>query len=247
MGDSYPEPVLRQSHSMSKYNLLILLLALLLTSEAALNDQLPVFSVDYALTNYEYQKFVEHTESRLPTYIKSFKKYSAQYKVPWTLIAAVAYQESKWNEAAESHTGVKGLMQLTSKTAEHLGVDDREDPYQSIQGGAMYLKYLYDKTPHKLHSKQRWALALAAYNIGWGHLRDAHFLALRLKKDPYNWAHLKRVLPHLENELYYSKLSFGYARGNETVVFVDKVFNYYSLMNDTFEGRSFLAKFNFDQ
>ncbi len=246
MGDSGPEPVLRQRHSMNNHNLLIFLLALFSTSTAALNDQLPIFNVDYALSTYEYQKFVEHTESRLPYYLKSFKKYAAKYKVPWTLIAAVAYQESKWNEAAKSHTGVKGLMQLTSKTAEHLGVDDREDPYQSIQGGAMYLKYLYDKTPHKLHSKQRWALALAAYNIGWGHLRDAHYLALRLKKNPYNWAQFKRVLPKLENQLYYSKLSFGYARGNETVAFVDKVFNYYSLMNDTFEGRSFLAKFNFN-
>ena len=232
---------------MKKCKLLILLLALLSTSTAVLNDQLPVFSIDYELTSYEYQKFEEHTDSRLPSYVKYFKKYSAQYQIPWTLIAAVAYQESKWNEAATSHTGVKGLMQLTSKTAEHLGVNDREDPYQSIQGGAMYLKYLYEKTPHNLHAKQRWALALAAYNIGWGHLRDAHRLALRLQKDPYNWDEFKTVLPKLENQLYYSKLSYGYARGNETVAFVDKVFNYYSLMNDTYGLKSRLAKFNFKQ
>ena len=166
--------------------------------------------------------------------------------MPWTLLAAVAYQESKWDEDAKSYTGVKGLMQLTSKTAEHLGVNNREDPYQSIQGGALYLKYLFDKTPVNLHVNQRWALALAAYNIGWGHLRDANHLAIRLKKNPYNWTELKTVLPKLEKQIFYSKLTFGYARGSETVEFVDKVFNYYKLMNQTYSRGTYIAKSDFN-
>lgn len=227
---------------MKKSKILILFLALLSSSSAPLRDQIPIFSVNYELSTFEYQKFLEHTESRLPKYKKHFSRYSAKYQIPWTLIAAVAYQESKWDEDATSHTGVKGLMQLTAKTAEHLGVDDREDPYQSIQGGAMYLKYLFNKTPQNLPSNERWALALAAYNIGWGHLRDAHRLAIRLKKNPYNWTEFKKVLPKLEKHVFYSTLSYGYARGNETVVFVDKVFNYFNLMNDSFGVKSYLAK-----
>lgn len=228
---------------------LILFLALLSTSAADRtyradhSEQLPVLQLKYELSDFEYQKFIDHTESRLPYYKRHFKKYSEKYKIPWTLIAAVAYQESKWDENATSHTGVKGLMQLTSKTAEYLGVEDREDPYQSIRGGAFYLRYLYDKTPNKLNSKQRWALALSAYNIGWGHLKDARDLARKLKKNPHNWNDFKTVLPKLENEKFYSKLTYGFARGNETVDFVDKVFNYYNVLNATFSQRPNIAKF----
>lgn len=232
--------------SMKISKVLTLLLALLSLSAVDPNEQLPLFSINYELSSFEYQKFAEHTEARLPSYKKYFKKYSSQYNIPWTLIAAVAYQESKWDEDARSHTGVRGLMQLTAKTALHLGVDDREDPYESIRGGALYLRYLYDKTPQKLHTNQRWALALSAYNIGWAHLRDAIHLAKKLKKNPYLWTDLKTVLPKLQNKEFYSNLTYGYARGNETVVFVDKVFNYYNLMNATFTLRSHLAKSDFN-
>lgn len=223
---------------------LILILALLSASAAQNLEQFPVFQVDYELSSFETQKFDDHIESRLPNYKKYFKKYSELYQVPWTLIAAVAYQESKWDEDARSHTGVRGLMQLTTKTAIHLGIDDREDPYESIRGGAFYLKNLFDKTPIHINSAQRWALALAAYNIGWGHLRDAHRLSIKLNKNPYNWTELKTVLPKLENEEVFSKLSFGYARGNETVVFVNKVFKYYQLLNTKYIPHINIALFN---
>ncbi len=230
---------------MKTTQVLILLLAMLSSSSSAFSEKRSRVGLSYVLSTFEYKKFLEHTENRLPSYKKSFKKYAVQYQVPWTLIAAVGYQESKWKKDAKSHTGVKGLMQLTTKTAEFLGVNDREDPHQSIQGGALYLKYLFAKTPNKLQTNQRWALALTAYNIGWRHLRDAQRLALQLKKDPYNWSELKTILPKLENPTYYSKLTYGYARGNEAVDFVDKVFNYYNLMNETYSHRSFLAKFEF--
>ncbi len=187
-------------------------------------------SVDTSFTAYELQKFEEHQANRLPTYIEYFKKYSVVYEVPWPLLAAVAYQESKWDHAARSYTGVRGLMQITEQTAEHIGMTDRRDPIQNIQGGAYYLKYLFDKTSPELSSMQRWSLALIAYNIGWGHLRDAGRLAIKLNKDPFNWSDLKSVLPKLEDSQYYSDLNYGYARGNETVEFVENVFSYYNML-----------------
>lgn len=225
----------------------MLLLAVLSSSVSDLKESAPLFNfqIQHELSDYAFEKFQDHTQSRLPLYKSYFKKYSDKYDIPWTLLAAVAYQESKWDEDAVSHTGVKGLMQLTSKTAAHVGVEDREDPYQSIRGGAYYLKYLYNKTPSKLNEHQRWVLALAAYNIGWGHLRDAHHLAVRLKKNPYNWNEFKKVLPKLEEEKHYSTLNHGYARGNETVDFVNKVFNYYNLLNTTFRVQSNIAQFTY--
>lgn len=228
--------------------ILMLFLALLCTSISAPNRQalaLPIFRLDSELSSFEYQKFLEHTESRLPSYKKYFKKYSDKYDVPWTLIAAVAYQESKWNADAVSYTGVKGLMQLTSKTAEYIGINDRENPYESIRGGTFYLKYLYEKTPQKLSSNQRWVLALSAYNIGWGHLKDAIILARKLKKNPYNWDEFRVVLKKLEATKYYSELTYGYARGKETVNFVEHVFNYYNLLNHTFNRPSTIARFTY--
>lgn len=234
---------------MMKKIILMLFLALLATSISAPNRQapvLPIFRLNNELSPFEYQKFLEHAESRLPNYKKYFKKYSDKYQVPWTLIAAVAYQESRWNADAVSYTGVRGLMQLTAKTAEYLGIDNREDPYQSIRGGAFYLKYLYEKTPQKLSSKQRWVLALSAYNIGWGHLKDAYILAYKLKKNPYNWDEFKTVLEKLEDKKYYSKLAYGFARGKETTNFVDNVFNYYNLLNNTFNRQSTIARFSYN-
>lgn len=182
-------------------------------------------------STYELQKFEEHQASRLPKYIEHFKEFSEQYDVPWPLLAAVAYQESKWDSEARSYTGVRGLMQITEQTAEHIGITDRKDPIQNIRGGAYYLKYLYDKTSPELSSMQRWSLALIAYNIGWGHLRDAGRLAVKLNKDPFDWGDLKTVLPKLEEVEYHSALRYGYARGNETVEFVENVFAYYMILS----------------
>lgn len=177
------------------------------------------------------QKFYEHTQTRLPVWQEQFKKYARQYHIPWTLLAAVAYQESKWDNSAISHTGVKGLMQITLTTAKHIGIEDREDPIQSIQGGAYYLKYLYNKTPAYLSNYERWTQALAGYNMGWAHVRDARKLAVELKRNPYRWKEFRKVIPKLEDEEHFEKLAFGYARGKETVQFVDNVLIYYKLLS----------------
>lgn len=236
-----------ETPAMRKKTALVLFLALLSssvsgpperTSESAFR---PVFVRDGHMNAYEFRKFQDHTLDRLPSYKKIFKKYSQKYNVPWTLLAAVAYQESKWDEKAVSYTGVKGLMQLTLQTALHVGISDREDPYESIRGGAYYLQYLYGKTSKKLKPHQRWTQALAAYNIGWGHLRDAHRLAAKLKKNPYQWNDLKEVLPFLEDEQYALDLRYGMARGNETVDFVDNVFRYYKILNTTFSVETTIA------
>lgn len=181
-----------------------------------------------------YIKFFEHTQERLPEWKPLFKKYSKKYDIPWTLIAAVAYQESKWDQSATSHTGVKGIMQLTLSTADYLGINNRENPHESIQGGAYYLKYLFSKTSKKLSNYERWTQALAAYNIGWAHLSDAKLLTIELDKNPFKWSDLRQILPLLEDEIYYSKLRFGTARGKETVQFVDHVIAYHKLLTKTF-------------
>ena len=218
-------------------NLLIILTALLGTSLSLYTPG----TAPFELNTVKMQNFEKHAQSRLPIYEKHFKHYAQQYNIPWTLLAAVAYQESKWDNSAVSHTGVRGLMQITEQTAEHIGLVDRSNPVESIKGGAFYLRYLYEKTPKHLVSSRRWILALAGYNIGWGHVRDAYRLSAKLKMNANRWDDMKVVLPMLEEKEHYSELIYGFARGSETVDFVENVFTYFGYLNQRFSPGTAVA------
>lgn len=198
----------------------------------------PYETNNFNMSKFATKRFEKDVLEALPQWQDLFVKYAHKNQIPWTLLAAVAYQESKWDNEARSYTGVRGLMQITTSTAEHLGIEDRSDPEQSIEGGAYYLKYLYKKTPKNLSTYERWAQALAAYNIGWAHIKDARSLAKELNHDANRWSKFKKILPLLEQEKYYQGLTFGQARGEETVDFVDAVFGYTEVMNAAFTRRS---------
>jgi membrane-bound lytic murein transglycosylase F len=183
-----------------------------------------------ALSDSDVRRFLADRERLLPLYFSLFKKHGQSFGVPWQVAAAVAYQESRWNPEAESFTGVRGFMQLTQETAEHLGVDDRLDPNQSIWGGVKYIKMLLDRQPKGLPFTERLALALATYNVGPAHMLDAQKLAQRLGKNPYAWKDLKEVLPLLADQDYLPFLKYGPARGQEPVDYVQRVFGFLDLM-----------------
>lgn len=188
----------------------------------------------YKMSLLEYKQFKNDIKTKLPLWKKYFQKYSEKYQVPWLLIAAVAYQESRWEPDASSYTGVKGFMQLTSATAQHLGVTDREDPIQSIQGGSFYMQYLYDKMPEHITRFERWIQALASYNVGYAHLRDIHRLAKARSIDSYRWKNLKILLPELSNEENLNIFLYGLARGEETVDFIENVLTYHETLTHLF-------------
>lgn len=183
------------------------------------------------LHQIDVQQFLVAKNDVLPLYQSFFKKHSREFGIPWQLAAAVAYQESHWNPDARSFTGVRGFMQLTQETAEHLGVEDRSDPEQSIWGGVKYLKMLLDRQPKDLPWRDRMSLALATYNVGPAHMEDAQALALRLGKNPYSWRDLQTILPLLSEASYIEYFKYGKARGQEPVDFVHRVFAYLDLMS----------------
>ena len=123
----------------------------------------------------------------MPKYENIFKKAADLYKVDWKLIAALGYQESHWKPDARSPTGVKGLMMLTIPTAKRLGVTDRFDARQNIFAAASYIKTLKATIPKKIKEPDRTLLALASYNVGYGHDEDARILALKLGLNPNFW------------------------------------------------------------
>lgn len=183
-----------------------------------------------SLTAGDLQLFLDSMDDEFKTYESLFKKTAVEQRIPWQLLAAVSFQESHWNHEARSYTGVRGLMMLTEDTAEQMGVTDRRDPEQSVWGGAKYLRFLLKMQPAHLAFRERLSLALAAYNIGYGHLRDAQRLAVQLGKSPFAWKDLREVLPLLAEERWANSLEFGDARGQETVDFTERVLAYYELM-----------------
>lgn len=93
-------------------------------------------------------------------YLEVAKTVARKHGVPEDLFLRLVQQESGWNPVAVSTKGATGLAQLMPETAEHLGVDIN-DSGENLDGGARYLRMMYDKFG-------TWELALAAYNAGPG-------------------------------------------------------------------------------
>jgi len=174
--------------------------------------------------------FQDRIRKALPDWRKTFVDAQAKSGVEWRLLAAVAYQESQWDPDATSETGVRGLMQLTEDTARAMGVADRLDPKAAAIGAAKYLADLKHKLPARIPEPDRTWLALAAFNIGTGHLEDARILAQRQKLNPDLWSDVRKVLPLLAEPEYYVTLKNGYARGGMPVAFVGRVRGYYDIL-----------------
>ena len=187
----------------------------------------------FATQEFDYvgaRAFVRHVESRLPLYRRAFEQAESETGFDWRLLAAIAYQESHWRSDAVSPTGVRGIMMLTEPAAAAVAVADREDPEQSIFGGARYLSKMLEKMPDRIPERDRLWMALAAYNIGYGHLEDARILTEISGGNPDVWRDVRERLPLLTDEAWHSRIRHGFARGDVPVEYVDNVRRYYSLL-----------------
>lgn len=182
------------------------------------------------VTTGEAMAFTYRLEQRLPQWLEHMKAAATEFNLDWQLLAAISYQESHWKADARSHTGVRGLMMLTQKTAKAMGIKDRENPQQSIYGGAKYLSMLLKRLPKRIEGEDRLYFALAAYNQGLGHLEDARVLTERMGGNPSKWEDVRKYLPLLSKQQYYSRAKHGYMRGWEPVKFVDNVLNYHKII-----------------
>lgn len=179
-----------------------------------------------------------HAQTRLPRYRAAFEKAAGQYGLDWRLVAAISYQESHWDPSAVSPTGVRGIMQLTAQTALHLKVADREDPSQSIGGGARYLRTIIDQLPEEIAEPDRTWLALVAYNMGIAHLNDVRDLTSSLGGDGTRWLDVRGSLPLLGQPKWYKQTRHGYARGRQAMQFVGNVRTYYDMLVWLTDGAS---------
>lgn len=174
--------------------------------------------------------FARRMEERLPKWEDYLKEAAASVDLDWQLMAALSYQESHWDPTATSYTGVRGFMMLTQATAKEMRISNRLDPKQSIDGGTRYFRALMDRLPERIKGPDRIWLALAAYNIGMGHLEDARILTQHYGDNPDKWSDVKKYLPLLAKRNYYKHTKHGYARGWEAVTYVQNIRNYYAVI-----------------
>jgi len=186
------------------------------------------------------RNFIRHYESRLPRYRDMFEAAGRKWGVDWRLLAAIGYQESHWRSGAVSPTGVRGIMMLTEDTADYLGIDDRLDPKNSIFGGAQYYARQTERVADSVDEPDRTWMALAAYNVGFNHLKDARQIVAMRGGDPNTWVDVSDALPLLSQRKWYSQVPYGYARGWEPVLYVNNIRSYYNILkwltaNEEFE------------
>jgi membrane-bound lytic murein transglycosylase F len=176
------------------------------------------------------RNFIRHYESRLPRYRAMFEQAGEDWNVDWRLLAAIGYQESHWRSQAVSPTGVKGIMMLTQDTAEYLGLEDRVDPKTSIFGGAQFFERQTRRIADTVDEPDRSWMALAAYNVGFNHIKDARTITEQLEGNPDTWLDLSKSLPLLSQRKWYSQVPYGYARGWEPVLYVNNIRSYYNIL-----------------
>jgi membrane-bound lytic murein transglycosylase F len=175
-------------------------------------------------------QFMKQVRNRLPALIPVFQEVAEAYNLDWRLLAAIGYQESHWDANAASATGVRGIMMLTQRTATQLGVSDRLDPEQSIEGGARYLLRMRKRIPSRIPEPDRTWMALAAYNMGWGHLEDTRKLTQKQGGNPDRWQDVNERLALLSQEKWYRQTRFGYARGYEAKQYVENIRSYFDTL-----------------
>jgi membrane-bound lytic murein transglycosylase F len=174
--------------------------------------------------------FIRHFDNRLPRYRQMFEESGAANGVDWRLLAAIGYQESHWRSHAVSPTGVRGIMMLTQATADYLDIDDRMDPESSIFGGAEFFARQTERIADSVTEPDRTWMALAAYNVGFYHVKDARQIVEWEGGDPDTWVDLSKALPKLADRKWYSRVPHGYARGWEPVLYVNNIRSYYNIL-----------------
>ena len=192
------------------------------------------------LEGFAARSFDKHIEDRLSVHWQHFADAGLDTDQDPLLLAAIGYQESHWRRRAKSPTGVRGVMMLTLPTAKEMGVTNRLDARQSIFGGARYLRKIRDRLDDSIPEPDRTWLALSAYNLGYGHVRDVRQHVAEQGGNPDAWNEVRAALPLKAKSQV--KFKNGRARGGEAVAYVDNIRNYYNALLIKDSQESLLAE-----
>ena len=180
------------------------------SKQIALNKKAAQFYRQTTLDDpYSREHFVSTMQTSLPTFRNAFEQNAKAYDHDWRLLVAMGYQESQLKPDAISPTGVRGLMMLTNDTAEAMGVANRNDPMQSIAGGAKYLAMLNKEFADVPNPDRLW-FSLAAYNMGPSAVNAIQNTLNAAGKNGNSWSEVYQFLNQhaTENPRYYQCLTY---------------------------------------
>jgi len=145
-----------------------------------------------------------------------FRKYGAQYRINWLLMAAQGYQESQLDQARVSGAGAIGVMQLLPATGAEMKVGDIRELEANVHAGVKYVRYLVDTyfADQPMDPLNKTLFAFASYNAGPARIRALRQEAAQARLDPNVWFdNVERVAAE--------------RIGRETVQYVSNIYKYY--------------------
>jgi len=157
----------------------------------------------------------------LSPFDKLIKPLADSAGIDWKMLVSIAAQESRFDPDAKSWAGAVGLLQINHRFSPY-SEQELLDPEINIKEAIRIL------TEHLNHYKyldeeNKWALVLATYNAGVGHVSDARRIVMDSYKDPNNWTFVEAALLKLMKREYFANARYGYCRGIETVNYVRDV------------------------
>ncbi len=177
-------------------------------------------------------------KGQISVYDHLFKQAAAKYNWDWRLLASLSYQESRFNPHAVSFGGAYSMMQFMPEVGHIYGVLPDSPPEVQIMGGMKKLNNDFKRWPDIPDYMQRWKFAIASYNAGTGHIRDAQRLASKKGKNPLVWDdNVEDMVLNLSKQEYYrdSDVRYGYMRGSITYKYVRGIFNRYNEWKDLYQ------------
>lgn len=183
--------------------------------------------------NVLYSKYLENPQPRpgdtgllanvdaLSPFDDIVHEYAEHYGFDWRLIIALMFQESRFDRYAQSDAGAAGLMQILPATAELVGVNDLNNPRDSIEAGIRYLDHLRSQFEDRLLLENRTWFTLAAYNAGYQRVQRARRLAAAMKLDQDRWFdHVEKAMLALARPYQKDGEEVRDCRCGQTVVYV---------------------------
>jgi membrane-bound lytic murein transglycosylase F len=167
-----------------------------------------------------------------------FKREAAKYSWDWTLLASMAYQESRFNPTVVGYGGAYSMMQFMPTVGPKYGVYPDSPPEVQIAGGMKLINKYYVKWGKIADQEQRIKFSLASYNAGLGHVEDAVRLAKKHGKDPEKWDdNVEVMMLNLSKQNYYRDpvVKNGAHRGGITFKYVRGIYTRYQEWKSVFK------------
>jgi hypothetical protein len=159
--------------------------------------------------------------SLLSPYDQLIGRYADEVGLDWRFVAAVIYEESRFQPDSVSDAGAYGLMQVRPVAAREVGEVSFREPEANIRTGVHYLQRLEREYAGAVRDRDRQALML---------VQDAQALAQRFGYDALRWDGAMDVMVSLlEEPRVYERLSAGFAQGRSVVDYVDRVLRRYAM------------------